>query len=42
MKKMIAIVLLCVSGVASAACPMTMPYGCHSGYNGKMVCGCGR
>jgi hypothetical protein len=41
MKKAIAIVLLTASFVASAACPPYAPYKCTSGYNGKMICGCG-
>jgi len=41
MKKALAIVLLTVSFAASAACPSYAPYRCVSGYNGKMICGCG-
>lgn len=42
MKKTIAIALLAVTGIASAACPAYAPYNCVPGYNGKMICGCGR
>jgi hypothetical protein len=42
MKKLIAIALLTLTGVAFAACPAYAPYGCTPGYNGKMICGCGR
>jgi hypothetical protein len=41
MKKLIAIALLVVSGVAAASCPQFQPYRCTQGYNGKMICGCG-
>jgi len=42
MKKLIAIALLTLTGVAFAACPTYAPYGCTQGSNGKMICGCGR
>lgn len=42
MKKLIAIALLAITGVAFAACPSYAPYGCTPGANGKMICGCGR
>lgn len=42
MKTSIFIILMTASFVAMSACPPTMPYGCQSGYNGKMICGCGR
>lgn len=41
MKKLIAIALLVVSGVAAASCPQFQPYRCTPGYGGKMICGCG-
>jgi len=41
MKKAIAILLLTVSFAVSASCPVYAPYRCVSGYNGKMMCGCG-
>lgn len=41
MKKALAIVLLTASFAAAAACPISAPYRCVPGYNGKMVCGCG-
>jgi len=41
MKKLIAIALLTASFAAVAACPTYAPYRCVSGYNGKMICGCG-
>ena len=42
MKKTLAVLLLTISTLAYSACPPTMPYGCQSGFNGKMICGCGR
>lgn len=42
MKKALFVLLATASFVATAACPPTMPYGCQSGFNGKMICGCGR
>lgn len=41
MKKLIAIVLLTISGIAAASCPTYQPYRCVQGFNGKMICGCG-
>lgn len=42
MKKALAtIALLLVVGQAVASCPQYAPYRCVSGYNGKMICGCG-
>ena len=42
MKKALAtIVLLFAVGQAMAACPVYQPYRCVSGFNGKMICGCG-
>jgi hypothetical protein len=41
MKKLIAIALLVASGIAAASCPMSMPYRCTVGFNGKQICGCG-
>lgn len=42
MKKTLAtIVLLLAVGQAIASCPVCAPYRCVSGYNGKMICGCG-
>ena len=42
MKKIIATVLLLVAtSYAVASCPAYAPYRCYTGYNGKMVCGCG-
>lgn len=40
MKKLIAIALLTLAGVASAACPPGTRYDCVSTFNGKMSCGC--
>lgn len=42
MKKLIAIALLAFAGAAIAKCPAYAPYNCTPGYNGKMICGCGR
>lgn len=42
MKKTIAAVaLLLATTYAIASCPQYAPYRCVSGYNGKMICGCG-
>jgi len=42
MKKVIAsIVLMLAVGQAVASCPIYQPYRCVSGFNGKMICGCG-
>ena len=42
MKKALAtIVLLFAVGQAVASCPIYQPYRCVSGFNGKMICGCG-
>jgi hypothetical protein len=41
MKTLIATLLLTVTGVAFAACPVYAPYGCVQTYGGKMKCGCG-
>ena len=41
MKKALVIILLTVSTIASASCPIYAPYRCTPGYNGKMICGCG-
>lgn len=42
MKKILAtIVLLFAIGQAIASCPPYAPYRCVTGYNGKMICGCG-
>lgn len=41
MKKIVAIVLLTITGIAYAACPPYAPYRCIQGINGKMICGCG-
>jgi len=41
MKKALFIALLLASTIASAACPPYAPYRCTSGFNGKMICGCG-
>ena len=41
MKKLIAVSLLLIAGVASAACPTYAPYRCVDAGNGKMRCGCG-
>lgn len=40
MKKIIAIALLTVSGVAFAACPIGTKYKCYPTPSGKMACGC--
>jgi cytochrome c oxidase assembly protein Cox11 len=42
MKKAIAaVVLIFAVGQAVASCPIYQPYRCVSGFNGKMICGCG-
>ena len=41
MKELLTIALLVASITAYAACPISAPYRCTPGYNGKMVCGCG-
>ena len=41
MKKALLIVLLTASTIAFASCPPYAPYRCVTGYNGKMICGCG-
>jgi hypothetical protein len=41
MKKALLIALLTASFAAAAACPISAPYRCTPGYNGKMICGCG-
>lgn len=40
MKKLIAIALLTISGIAAAACPPGTRYDCQSTFSGKMSCGC--
>lgn len=40
MKKTIAILLLTISGIAAASCPINQPYRCYTGINGKQICGC--
>jgi len=42
MKKIIvAVVLTFAIGQAIASCPISAPYRCVAGFNGKMICGCG-
>lgn len=41
MKKAIAVLLLTFSVSAFASCPPYAPYCCVTGFNGKMICGCG-
>jgi hypothetical protein len=41
MKKALAIVLLTASFAAAASCPISAPYRCVPGWNGKQICGCG-
>ena len=42
MKKLIAaLALIFVTGYAIASCPPYAPYRCVTGWNGKMICGCG-
>ena len=40
MKKLIAIALFAIAGVASAACPPGTRYDCQSTFSGKQSCGC--
>ena len=41
MKKALVVALLLAANIAYAACPISAPYRCVSGFNGKMICGCG-
>lgn len=41
MKKLFAVLLLTVTTIAYASCPPYAPYRCVTGFNGKMICGCG-
>lgn len=41
MKKALVVALLLAANVAFASCPPYAPYRCVTGYNGKMICGCG-
>ena len=40
-KAIVAFTLVMATTYAIAACPVYAPYRCVTGWNGKMICGCG-